>query len=76
MWYSQPYPPVSLLNFVTQILYHTTLQLWRTVIQITGIRATRVRKKPTLGPSVEKVLSNAILDYRATELCFLSCPVL
>lgn len=59
MWYSQPYPPVSLLNFVTQILYHTTVQLWRTVIQITGIRATRVRKKPTLGPSVEKVLSNA-----------------
>lgn len=76
MWYSQPYPPVSLLNFVTQILYHTTVQLWRTVIQITGIRATRVRKKPTLGPSVEKVLSNSSLDYRATELCFLSCPVL
>lgn len=64
--------PFSILSL--KILYHTMLQLWRTLIQITGVRAIRVRKNLLLELVSNKVLSNASLDYRATELLFLKLP--
>ena len=55
----------------SKTLHLTPWHLRETVIQITG-----VRKKPTLGVSVERALGNASFSHRATELFFLRLPTL